>query len=128
MFSHVMLGADDIAAAKRFYDATLAVLGAPVGVVDPLGRLVYNHKGARFLISKPINGEPATYANGATLGLAMDSPEQADAWYAAGLANGGTAIENPPGIRQVPVGKVYLAYLRDPTGNKLCARHLVEAN
>lgn len=128
MFSHVMLGADDIDAAKRFYDAILGVLGAPKGIVDPLGRLVYSHKGARFLISKPINGEPATYANGATLGFAMDTPEQADAWYAAGLAHGGTAIEDPPGIRNVPVGKVYLAYLRDPTGNKLCARHLVEAN
>ncbi|OMJ33226.1 glyoxalase [Sphingomonas sp. Sph1(2015)] len=128
MFSHVMLGADDIDAAKRFYDAILGVLGAPEGVVDPLGRLVYSYKGARFLISKPIDGKPATYANGATLGFAIDSPEQADAWHAAGLANGGTAIENPPGIRDVPVGKVYLAYLRDPTGNKLCARHLVEAN
>jgi catechol 2,3-dioxygenase-like lactoylglutathione lyase family enzyme len=127
MFSHVMLGANDIAEAKRFYDALLGVLGAPEGVVDPLGRLIYSHKGARFLLSKPINGEPATHANGATLGFAMDSPAQADAWYAAGLAHGGTAIEDPPGIREMPVGKVYLAYLRDPTGNKLCARHLVEA-
>ncbi|BCI72612.1 glyoxalase/Bleomycin resistance /Dioxygenase superfamily protein [Sphingomonas sp. S17] len=127
MFSHVMLGANDIAEAKRFYDALLGVLGAPEGVVDPWGRLIYSHKGARFLLSKPINGEPATFANGGTLGFAVDSPEQADAWYAAGLAHGGTAIEDPPGIRTVPVGKVYLAYLRDPTGNKLCARHLVEA-
>lgn len=127
MFSHVMLGAKDIAEAKRFYDALLGVLGAPEGVVDPWGRLIYSHKGARFLLSKPINGEPATFANGGTLGFAVDSPEQADAWYAAGLAHGGTAIEDPPGIRTVPVGKVYLAYLRDPTGNKLCARHLVEA-
>ena len=127
MFSHVMLGANDIAEAKRFYDALLGVLGAPEGVVDPWGRLIYSHKGARFLLSKPINGKPATFANGGTLGFAVDSPEQADAWYAAGLAHGGTAIEDPPGIRTVPVGKVYLAYLRDPTGNKLCARHLVEA-
>ncbi|MGW8136752.1 VOC family protein [Sphingomonas zeae] len=127
MFSHVMLGANDIAEAKRFYDAILGVLGAPEGVVDPLGRLIYSHKGARFLLSKPINGEPATHANGATLGFAMDSPAQAEAWHAAGLAHGGTAIEDPPGVREMPVGKVYLAYLRDPTGNKLCARHLMEA-
>ena len=127
MFSHVMLGANDIAEAKRFYDAILGVLGAPEGVVDPLGRLIYSHKGARFLLSKPINGEPASHANGATLGFAMDSPAQAEAWYAAGLAHGGTAIEDPPGVREMPVGKVYLAYLRDPTGNKLCARHLMEA-
>ncbi|MET4895537.1 VOC family protein [Sphingomonadaceae bacterium jetA1] len=127
MFSHVMLGADDLDAAKRFYDATLGVLGVPEGVIDTLGRLVYSHNGARFLISRPINGEPATHANGGTLGFAMDSPEQADAWHAAGLAHGGTAIEAPPGIRNAPVGKLYLAYLRDPAGNKLCARHLVEA-
>ncbi|MDY0958356.1 VOC family protein [Sphingomonas sp. CFBP8993] len=128
MFSHVVIGANDIAQAKRFYDAILGVIGAPEGVVDPLGRLVYSHKGSRFLITRPLNGEPATHANGGTLGFAVDSPEQADAWHRAGLAHGGTAIEDPPGYRHPPVGTVYLAYLRDPTGNKLCARHLVEAN
>ncbi len=127
MFSHVVLGANDIAEAKRFYDAILGAIGVPEGVVDPLGRLVYSHKGGRFLITRPLNGEPATHANGGTLGFAVDSPEQADAWYAAGLAHGGTAIEDPPGYRHPPVGKVYLAYLRDPAGNKLCARHLVAA-
>ncbi|MDR6115181.1 MULTISPECIES: VOC family protein [unclassified Sphingomonas] len=127
MFSHVVLGANDIAEAKRFYDAILGVLGAPEGVIDPWGRLVYSHEGSRFLLTRPLNGEPATHANGGTLGFAAKSIEQADAWHAAGLAHGGTAIEDPPGYRYPPVGKIYLAYLRDPTGNKLCARYLVLA-
>jgi hypothetical protein len=53
----------------------------------------------------------------------MASPEQADAWHAAGLAASGTACEDPPGVREGAAGKLYLAYLRDPDGNKLCALH-----
>ena len=126
MFSHVMLGADDVAAAKRFYDATLGALGAPAGTIDELGRAVYQHAGSRFLIRTPLNGEPASGANGGTLGFQANSPEQVDAWHAAGLANGGTAIEDPPGIRNATGGRVlYLAYLRDTGGNKLCALYRV---
>lgn len=80
-----------------------------------------------FIITKPINGEPASCANGATIGFAMDSPEQADAWHAAGIANGGTTCEDPPGRRDSPFGALYLAYLRDPAGNKLCAMHRLAA-
>ena len=60
-------------------------------------------------------------ANGGTIGFAMDSPELGDAWHAAGIANGGTTCEDPPGLREGPMGKLYLAYLRDPAGNKICA-------
>ena len=120
MFSHVVLGANDIAEAKRFYDAILGALGAPEGVIDPWGRLVYSHEGSRFLLTRPLNGEPATHANGGTLGFAAKSIEQADAWHAAGLAHGGTAIEGPLGERDTGLGKAYLGYLRDPDGNKLC--------
>ena len=127
MFSHIMIGTSDLDRAKGFYDALLATLDVPPAMING-ERIFYMTPTGVFSVSKPINGEPATYANGGALGFAMASPEQADAWYAAGLAHGGTAIEDPPGIRNVPVGKVYLAYLRDPTGNKLCARHLVEAN
>jgi catechol 2,3-dioxygenase-like lactoylglutathione lyase family enzyme len=124
MFSHVALGADDIEAARRFYDAALGALGVPPGVVDAWGRLIYSHAGGRFLITKPLNGAAATGANGGTLGFVAASTEAVDAWHAAGVANGGTAIEDPPGIRQVTEGRtVYLAYLRDPAGNKLCATH-----
>jgi catechol 2,3-dioxygenase-like lactoylglutathione lyase family enzyme len=69
----------------------------------------------------PIDGEPASHGNGSTLGFAIESEEQGLAWHAAGLANGGVACEDPPGVRDGGVMKLYLAYLRDPAGNKICA-------
>lgn len=122
-----MLGSDDLDASKRFYDATLGVLGAKSGQQDPKGRLIWMTPTGVFMVTKPINGEPACYGNGATIGFAMESPEQADAWHAAGVANGGTACEDPPGVREGSMGKLYLAYLRDPAGNKLCALHRMPA-
>ena len=133
MFSHVMVGADDIAASKAFYDATLGALGVPPGRQDDKGRVFYmTRTGAiagagLFGITKPINGAPASCANGATIGFAAGSPEEADAWHKAGLEHGGTACEDPPGIREGAFGKLYLAYLRDPAGNKLCAMHRLPA-
>jgi catechol 2,3-dioxygenase-like lactoylglutathione lyase family enzyme len=126
MFSHVTLGANDIAATKTFYDAVLGTLGAPEGRIDERGRLIYAHDGGRLLITRPVNGEAAACGNGHTLGLLAASPEVVDAWHAAGLANGGATAEDPPGIRQATEGRVlYLAYLRDPSGNKLCAFHRI---
>ena len=118
MFSHVMVGSNDIARSKRFYDALFVAMGGKPGVEDAGGRLIYAHNGGRFLVSKAIDGEPATHANGGTIGFSMSDPKQADAWHKAGVANGGTTVEDPPGLR--PSG-TYLAYLRDPDGNKLCA-------
>ena len=123
MFSHVMAGSNDMARSKAFYDALLAALGGKPGGQDPRGRLVYVHNGGRFLVTTPIDGEPATHANGGTIGFAAASPAEVDAWHEAGMANGGTAIEDPPGVRQGAAGELYLAYLRDPDGNKLCALH-----
>lgn len=123
MFSHIMLGTNDTAASKAFYDATLGALGASPGRQDPKGRLIYMHGGGLFLVTPPIDGQPATHANGGTIGFAASSTDQVDAWHAAGLAAGGTALEDPPGVRQGSFGDLYLAYLRDPAGNKLCAMH-----
>ncbi len=120
MFSHMMVGSNDIARSKIFYDALFAAIGGPAAIQDPKGRLIYRHNGGAFLVTAPIDGKPATHANGGTIGFAMASPEQADAWYQAGVAHGGTAIEDAPGVRG---GTMYLAYLRDPDGNKLCALH-----
>ena len=122
MFSHVMLGSNDIERSKKFYDATFAAFGGPAGIIDPAGRLVYMHNGGIFILTKPINGEAACGANGGTIGFAM-TPEQADAWHAAGCANGGTSCEDPPGPREG--SPYYLAYLRDQDGNKLCALHVI---
>lgn len=123
MFSHIMLGADDLEKSKAFYDATLGVTGCKPGFSDPKGRIFYMTPTGVFAITKPIDGQPASCGNGSTIGFAMESPEQADAWHAAGLANGGTACEDPRGVREGNGMKLYLAYLRDPSGNKLCAMY-----
>ena len=127
MFSHVMVGSDDIARSKKSYDAVFGAMGGKPGVEDARGRLIYVHNGGRFMVSKPIDGQPATHANGGTIGLLMESADQAAAWHKAGIANGGATIEDPPGIRQGGAGAMYLAYLRDPDGNKLCALHRMPA-
>jgi catechol 2,3-dioxygenase-like lactoylglutathione lyase family enzyme len=122
MFSHVMVGTNDLEKAKNFYDALLGTLGVRPAMVDG-HRIFYMTKTGVFSVSKPIDGQPATVANGGTIGFACTSPEQADAWHAAGVAHGGTPCENPPGIREGSAGKLYLAYLRDLDGNKICAVH-----
>ena len=123
MFSHIMLGANDIAASKAFYDATLGALGHAAGGMDDKGRVFYMTPSGIFALTPPIDGKPASGANGGTIGFAAKSPAEADAWHAAGLAAGGTACEDPPGVRNGSVGSLYLAYLRDPSGNKVCALH-----
>ena len=123
MFSHVMIGSSDTARSKMFYDALFGAMGGKPGVQDAMGRLIYVHDGGRLMLSKPIDGKPATGANGGTIGFTVGSPEQAEAWHKAGVANGGVAIEDPPGVRQGSSGRLYIAYLRDPDGNKLCALH-----
>jgi catechol 2,3-dioxygenase-like lactoylglutathione lyase family enzyme len=122
MFSHIMVGTNDLDRAKSFYDALLGALGVPPATVDR-HRIFYRTPTGVFSVSLPINGEPATFANGGTIGFACSSTEQAAAWHAAGLAHGGVTCEEPPGVRDGGMGKMYLAYLRDPDGNKLCALH-----
>ena len=120
MFSHVMLGSNDIDRSKTFYDAVFTAIGGNEGIVDPKGRLIYMHNGGLFLVTPPIDGEPACHANGGTIGFAAATTDQADAWHAAGIAAGGKAIEDPPGWRENNGMRLYLAYLRDPDGNKIC--------
>jgi len=119
MFSHVMVGSNDLERSRTFYDA---LFGKPARR-DDLGRLSYGRRNAVLMVTSPIDGQPATAGNGTTIGFAFDSPKEVDAWHAAGIAAGGTAIEDPPGIRSNPFGSLYLAYLRDPDGNKLCGLH-----
>ena len=119
MFSHIMVGSNDIEKSKRFYDSLFGKEAA----VDDKGRLAYRNKGAVFMVTKPIDGNPACCANGGTVGFNFDSPEEVDAWHKAGVENGGTSVEDAPGYREGGFGKLYLAYLRDPDGNKLCGLH-----
>jgi catechol 2,3-dioxygenase-like lactoylglutathione lyase family enzyme len=123
MFSHVMVGANDLDTSRKFYDAVLGTLGIPAAVMDEKGRLFYLSPTGVFAVTKPINGAAATAANGGTVGFNVADPATVDAWHAAGIANGGTTCEEPPGVRESGMGKMYLAYLRDPSGNKLCALH-----
>jgi catechol 2,3-dioxygenase-like lactoylglutathione lyase family enzyme len=122
MFSHVMIGTNNLDKAKSFYDALLGTLDVPPAKVDG-HRIFYMTKTGVFSVSKPIDGKTATFANGGTIGFACNSPEQADAWHATGIANGGKTCEEPPGVREGAAGKLYIAYLRDPDGNKICALH-----
>jgi catechol 2,3-dioxygenase-like lactoylglutathione lyase family enzyme len=125
MFSHVTIGSNDLARSKLFYDALFATLGGRPGSTDAKGRLVYLHNGAMFLVTKPIDGQAATHANGGTIGFTVADPDQAEAWHRAGVAHGGRSVEEPPGRRDGAIGPLYLAYLRDPDGNKLCAVHRI---
>ncbi len=127
MFTHIMVGTNDIERSKRFYDAVFGVLGAGEAFRNQAktghARFFYRHDGGTFGVTEPINGEPATFANGGTIGFKCTSPEQVRAFHEAAVVNGGTSIEDPPGLREGSLGPVYLAYVRDPDGNKLCALH-----
>ncbi len=125
MFSHIMIGANDIEESKRFYDAVLGAMGHAPGVIDEKGRCFYFTDSGIFALSKPIDGEAATHGNGSTIGFSAKTTDIADAWHAAGLAHGGETCEEPPGVREGAIGKLYLAYLRDPSGNKICALHRI---
>ncbi|HEY8336582.1 MAG TPA: VOC family protein [Tardiphaga sp.] len=122
MFSHIMIGTNDLEAAKSFYDKLLGTLGVQPGTVDR-HRIFWRTKTGTFSVSKPINGEPATPANGGTIGFTAQSAAEAEAWHATGVANGATTCEDPPGVREMGPVKLYLAYLKDPDGNKLCAMY-----
>lgn len=130
MFSHIMIGTNHLEHAKQFYDAVLGVLGAgePMRNQAPSGhvRLFYLHDGGMFCVTEPINGEPATFANGGTIGFKCHSPEQVQAFHDVAVAHGGQSIEAPPGLRESSIGPLYLAYVRDPDGNKLCAIYRVK--
>ena len=126
MLTHVVVGTNDPDKAVPFYDATFATLGI-TGHRHDNGAFYGQPETGMFMVGRPRDGQPATHANGGTIGLAAADQAAVDAWHAAGLANGGTSIESPPGVRDMGVRKLYLAYLRDPAGNKLCARAVVSA-
>lgn len=125
MFSHIMVGTNDIERAGRFYDQVLAVLGVPAGTPNRAKsghmRMFYRHDGGTFGVVEPINGEPASVANGGTIAFRCESPEQVHAFHDAAVAQGGVSIEDPPGMRGDATTGYYLAYVRDLDGHKLCA-------
>ncbi len=129
MLFHTMVGSNDIERSKRFYDEVLSVLGVNEATLNIAGsghtRLFYrNENGTNFIVTEPINDEPATVANGSTVAFSCNSPEQVKEFHDVAIANGGTSVEAPPGPRMSPsMGAIELAYFRDPDGNKLCGIH-----
>ncbi|MDO6514308.1 MULTISPECIES: VOC family protein [unclassified Neptuniibacter] len=127
MFSHVMVGSDDIERSKNFYNSVLGVLGVkePVVNVNDTGqtRLFYIHNDSIFCVTEPINGKPMSAANGSTIGFTCDSSEQVKELHDVAVANGGTSIESPPGLRNNTTGKKHLCYFLDPDGHKICGMY-----
>jgi len=122
MFSHVILGVNKLETSKQFYDALLGAINIGPGIANGK-RYFYRSSTGSFGITTPINGDEASHGNGSTIGFAMQTPEQCDAFHAAGIANGGTTCEDPPGWREGSAGRLYLCYVRDPDGNKICGLH-----
>ena len=131
MLNHVMVGSSNITRSKKFYDAVLGVIGvaSPSERTNDGGqkRLFYSHQGSTFCIAEPMNGEPVLSSNGSTIGFVCDSPEQIQEFHDVAIANGGTSIEDPPGLRENNYGSTYLCYFLDPDGHKLCGVHKPEA-
>ena len=127
MFSHVMVGADDVEASRRFYDAVLGALDVSPGAGDARGRYWWRTSRGLFAVSPPIDGEPATFANGGTIGFAARDEAAVKSAHDAGVEAGGVSIEDPPGRRDGAFGPLELAYLRDPAGNKICILHRITA-
>ncbi|MXO89224.1 VOC family protein [Pontixanthobacter aquaemixtae] len=127
MLNHIMVGSGDIEKSKTFYNAVLGVLGAgePMAHVNDTGqtRLFYTHDGSTFSVSEPINGKPVQASNGSTIGFVCNSPEQVQELHDVAVANGGTSIEDPPGLREGSMGPMYLCYFTDPDGHKICGLH-----
>ncbi len=131
MFSHLMIGTNNLDKAAAFYTSVLGVLGAGEARINtsPSGhkRAFFIHDGGVFSISEPINGEPATCANGMTIGFRCASAEQVQQLHDVAVAAGATSVEDPPGLRQSAMGDMHLCYFRDLDGHKICGIHRVNA-
>ena len=129
MLFHTMVGSNDIERSRGFYDAVLGAIGGGAAMTNVAGsghtRLFYRTEGGTaFIVTEPINGEPATVGNGSTVAFACVSPEKVREFHDVAVAHGGTSIEDEPGPRDSPMGTIHLAYVRDPDGNKLCGIHI----
>jgi catechol 2,3-dioxygenase-like lactoylglutathione lyase family enzyme len=120
MLLDITLGTNDMSRAVRFYDATMASLGverlAPDGGWEGWGK--DGEDGFSLWLCPPFNGLPATSGNGTMLTFCARDAAQVRAFHAAALANGGVD-EGAPGVRARYSPDFYVAYVRDPDGNKL---------
>ncbi|WP_313802450.1 VOC family protein [Sphingobium sp.] len=120
IFNHLTVGTADLAESQRFYDAALAPLGIKNLGGIPDVYVMYGDAAPQLIVIVPINGEPATFGNGITIGFKAPTRSAVEVFHAAGCASGGTC-EGKPGHRESGPPGNYGAYLRDPVGNKLIA-------
>jgi catechol 2,3-dioxygenase-like lactoylglutathione lyase family enzyme len=120
MYTHVMVGTNDPAKALPFYDACFAALGRPCAAKMEDRAFYGTQENGMFGVGPPRDGEPATYANGGTIGFTAPDKDAVDAWYKAGMELGGSD-EGAPAEREWDGMRLYGGYMRDPDGNKLCA-------
>lgn len=118
MIAYVTLGADDIAQAERFYTALLGPLGYSRDVYHGDLSYIPPGPGPDLYIKRPFNGAGASTGNGTMVALEAGTQAQVRALHAAGIAAGGTD-DGPPGFRDDYSADFFVAYLRDPQGNKL---------
>ena len=124
MIGYVTIGALDSAASGKFYDAVFAAIGSERKFADG-GWIGYGPKGSdkqTVFICPPFDGKPAHAGNGIMIGFPAPSNEAVAAAHRAALAHGGTD-EGAPGYRPPEKQSWYGAYMRDPTGNKICVYH-----
>ena len=127
MLLYVTLGTNDLARGIAFYDPIFAVLGVPrlsgwSRSWAGWGHEADREEGTGFWLCTPFDGRPATAGNGTMVALPAASAAVVRAVHATGLANGGTD-EGAPGTRPHYEPTFYVAYLRDPDGNKLSCFH-----
>ncbi|MBB5518740.1 VOC family protein [Amphiplicatus metriothermophilus] len=123
IIDHLSVGVGDLEEAARFYDPVLGTIG--------VRRLAANHAfvaygvdAPQFLAMSPYDKRPATWGNGAHVSFAAESREAVDAFHRVALSLGGMC-EGAPGERRGFPGDpgAYMAYVRDPFGNKLEVVH-----
>lgn len=122
IFTHVVVGTNNLEAAETFYNAVLGAIGVvnmtPAGGEQPVTTHLYGKQTPEFMVTQPVNGEAASFANGGTIGFIAETKSAVDTFHSAALMHGGSC-EGAPGPRE-NAGNAYGAYVRDPDGNKLC--------
>ncbi|QYY28375.1 VOC family protein [Cupriavidus pinatubonensis] len=117
IFTHVVIGTNDLERARNFYDEVLGTLGVQ-RVMNLETASLWGADVPAFMVTKPGNGLPATYANGGTISFAAPSRAAVHAFHETALKLG-ALDEGEPGPRSF-TPTAYAAYVRDPDGNKIC--------
>jgi catechol 2,3-dioxygenase-like lactoylglutathione lyase family enzyme len=118
IFTHMTVGTNDLEKGRAFYDGVLGALGLK-RLYNTDDRSGYGASAPEFMVVKPLDGKAASAGNGTTIGFVASGHAAVNEFHKKALALGGKC-EGPPGLRPIVPG-LYAAYVRDPSGNKLCA-------